>query len=367
MPFSRPGGRQPSYTDGHDYHHNNSYSSQQWPEQEMDFTRYANMDQTTLPTSIDTSTSMMTSDYFRPTISHKSSVPDMFNTGSFDFTDLVRMDSDTVSPLDMSSASSVRTSSVGNAPCLAYQNASNNGLLVEKICPLMAGDTDVCEPSKCGPDAPCMNFSSLPQIEDCASVPCMTPPEKTSTSRSSTRMRRPMHTARSSTQTSSTSIEDHKATVTRRPTGRTPIEKPLSKLDKKQRAKQAHSLVEKKYRENLNTKLQLLHNTLQTAQFGPNRYQHDAADSDLELDEEDSYDAPQTKTATRQDASNNKFRKSEVLDDAMAYVNQTEVEMRHMETEMIRLSDRVKLLEKLVRCEDCSLLKRMVTLQVQNT
>jgi len=50
----------------------------------------------------------------------------------------------------------------------------------------------------------------------------------------------------------------------------------------------------------------------------------------------------------------------------MNYVNQTEVEMRHMENEIHRLGERVRVLEKLVRCEDCSLLKQMVGLQVQN-
>jgi len=49
----------------------------------------------------------------------------------------------------------------------------------------------------------------------------------------------------------------------------------------------------------------------------------------------------------------------------MNYVNQTEVEMRHMENEIQRLGERVRVLEKLVRCEDCSLLKQMVNMQVQ--
>ena len=60
-----------------------------------------------------------------------------------------------------------------------------------------------------------------------------------------------------------------------------------------------------------------------------------------------------------------KVRKSDVLTEAMNYVNQTEVEMRHMENEIHRLGERVRVLEKLVRCDDCSVLKQMVSLQMQ--
>lgn len=60
-----------------------------------------------------------------------------------------------------------------------------------------------------------------------------------------------------------------------------------------------------------------------------------------------------------------KVRKSDVMTDAMNYVHQSEVEMRHMTDEITRLSERVMALEKLVKCEDCTLLKQMVRLQLQ--
>lgn len=123
-----------------------------------------------------------------------------------------------------------------------------------------------------------------------------------------------------------------------------------SKADAKQRAKQAHSLVERKYRENLNAKIAQLHNTLQSSHYGP------------KVAENDDSDDPNS-NVTPTNAS--KVRKSDVLTEAMNYVNQTEVEMRHMETEINRLSERVRVLEKLVRCEDCSVLKEMVNMQVQ--
>lgn len=123
-----------------------------------------------------------------------------------------------------------------------------------------------------------------------------------------------------------------------------------SKVDAKQRAKQAHSLVERKYRENLNAKIAQLHNTLQSSHYGPKTSMEDDSDN------------PSSLLAA---IPASKVRKSDVLTEAMNYVNQTEVEMRHMENEINRLSERVRVLEKLVRCEDCSLLKQMVNLQVQ--
>lgn len=136
-----------------------------------------------------------------------------------------------------------------------------------------------------------------------------------------------------------------------------------SKADAKQRAKQAHSLVERKYRENLNAKITQLHSTLQNSHYGP-RVGYD--DPSMGVDG-GRYEDPGTVGAAGAagNAANSKVRKSDVLTEAMNYVNQTEVEMRHMENEINRLTERVRILEKLVRCEDCSLLKQMVNLQVQ--
>jgi TolA-binding protein len=102
--------------------------------------------------------------------------------------------------------------------------------------------------------------------------------------------------------------------------------------------------------------MQLLHNTLQSAQYGTKR--EDAADSELDLDDD-------MESGFKASKSNPKFRKSDVLSDAMAYVNQTEVEMRHMENEIKRLSERNQTLEKMARCEDCRVLDSIVGLQVR--
>jgi len=57
-------------------------------------------------------------------------------------------------------------------------------------------------------------------------------------------------------------------------------------------------------------------------------------------------------------------RKSEVLQTAIDYVNQSQLEMRHMTNDINRLTARVKTLEKLVKCEDCNLLKGFNGLKV---
>jgi hypothetical protein len=46
--------------------------------------------------------------------------------------------------------------------------------------------------------------------------------------------------------------------------------------------------------------------------------------------------------------------------EAVDYVYQTEVELRHMADEIERLNTRVKQLEKLVNCDDCLLMKQLV-------
>ncbi|KAK5279177.1 hypothetical protein LTR40_008168 [Exophiala xenobiotica] len=253
----------------------------------------------------------------------------------------------------------------------------------------MLNDGSTMTTSLCGPDAPCMNFTTLPPIEECTSVPCITqttsPTETMITSDSVVPLhQRPSLGSRSSTaqstlRRSSASSNDNQIqsvplpprnsrAAAARKQARKSKPAPLaastiasdedeegqattkstapSKADAKQRAKQAHSLVERKYRENLNAKIAQLHNTLESSHYGPR------------ANEDDESDAPSVVPA-------NKVRKSDVLTEAMNYVNQTEVEMRHMENEIQRLADRVRVLEKLVRCEDCSLLKQMVNMQVQ--
>jgi hypothetical protein len=85
-------------------------------------------------------------------------------------------------------------------------------------------------------------------------------------------------------------------------------------------AKRAHSAVERRYRENLNSKITDLHRTLLATEFGSwSSNVEDVKLLDLKKDEW------------------GKIRKSDVLVNAMAYVHQSEIEMRHMSEEIRRL------------------------------
>ena len=316
----------------------------------------------------------------------------------------------------LSASDSVRTSApIDNLDPIDISIAARTDS-TEKLCPLIAGQVDRCQPSKCGPDAPCMNFTTLPPIEECTSVPCIRGsmlPDGTminndgmsvelhsrpsmSTRTSTATSSKSSNTRRSSSSTATTEdthpdvvpLPPRKSTTRRQTRASTkvipitaavlsdnedeedatlpekkPTSKPTapSKSDAKQRAKQAHSLVERKYRENLNAKIVQLHRTLQNSYYGPQ-----FRDRDEEFMEQNAGNANSNSNSARDSGlPASKARKSDVLTDAMNYVNQTEVEMRHMENEIYRLNERVRVLEKLVRCEDCSLLKQMVGLQVE--
>lgn len=100
-------------------------------------------------------------------------------------------------------------------------------------------------------------------------------------------------------------------------------------------AKTSHSIVERRYRENLNTKITQLDETLSGIRHP------DGQPGDSKIDEHP-----------------NKTSKAEVLTEAMRYVKQAELESeaRIKEIEFLRL--RVAALEKLVNCGDCNLLKQ---------
>jgi vacuolar-type H+-ATPase subunit D/Vma8 len=110
------------------------------------------------------------------------------------------------------------------------------------------------------------------------------------------------------------------------------------------RAKQAHSVIERRYRDNLNAKIAELHCTLETVSPSPNTMVEKST-----YPRHDAFAADQQRTP--------RIRKSDVMTDAINYVHQSEVSMRHMTDEIQRLTDRVNTLEKLVKCEDCVLLK----------
>ena len=348
-------------------------SLQGWHEHAMDFTNYSPFSDA----SVDFKT-VQDAPYLQPNRDSTSALQQVgspppsraYPTNDFGYSQVLSMDSDAPS-LDAS-----RTSSIATASTLSSSEAEMLAVdlppspIPEKMCPLIAGDIDSCQPSRCGPDAPCMNFTNLPPIEECTSVPCIS--SRTSENSHTTDVIRRYEHPMSRDQITSLSptrqslsperrpdsppqAKIPRATARRQPSSREG-DKSQSRLEARQRAKAAHSIVEKKYRENINTNLTLLHDTLQNARYGFKREEDIGSEFDFEAEIEISPKSTRT---------NLKFRKCDVLTDAMSYVNQTEVEMRHMENEIHRLNERVRMLERLVNFDDCSLSKDIVGLQVQ--
>ncbi|KIW32059.1 uncharacterized protein PV07_03633 [Cladophialophora immunda] len=115
------------------------------------------------------------------------------------------------------------------------------------------------------------------------------------------------------------------------------------------KAKFAHSVIERRYRDNLNGKMMQLHRVLLTAETSQTSpaSQFSAASS------------PTGPTLS------GRVRKSDIMSRAINYIHQSEVEIRHLDDEIKRLQDQVGVFQKLVNCDDCSVLKDMVQLGVQ--
>lgn len=156
------------------------------------------------------------------------------------------------------------------------------------LCPLLSGQVGQCNPSLCGPDAPCLQFVNanyVPPIEHCVPGPNLN--TRSMVRQHSTRSNTTsyegsvnvQHRQRSGTvsiaSTNPSTSDAQQLTPTeetketskglRHPTqdvSNTATKKGQGQATpnvRKSRARQAHSLVERKYRENLNAKIQELH------------------------------------------------------------------------------------------------------------
>jgi hypothetical protein len=208
----------------------------------------------------------------------------------------------------------------------------------EKVCPLLAGQALQCTPELCGPDAACLDFPTIPEIEDGISLPCVT--HKLSNSSKLAQRSQPAFVSLADTVRLRSSTSQSKRPT--RNSQQRPQRANSDNSDGKSVAKKAHSLVERRYRENLNGTIAQLHlallKTKRVTSIAPQ-------DQDGDLEE--------------QRRAFSKVRKSDVMLEAVEYVHQTEVELRHMADEIVLLNRRVRQLEKLVKCEDCLLMKQL--------
>ncbi|KAF2268254.1 hypothetical protein CC78DRAFT_540992 [Lojkania enalia] len=112
----------------------------------------------------------------------------------------------------------------------------------------------------------------------------------------------------------------------------------------KSRRRLPHNQVERKYRESLNTQLESLRRVVPSLQ----QNQRSCEDADIE-------DLP---TAS-------KPSKAVILASATAYIKQMEKEKKAMQDENTILRNRVKALQALVKCDDCSLMQYVMDLKIQ--
>jgi len=207
-----------------------------------------------------------------------------------------------------------------------------------------------CQPLQCnsqiyGREGPCLSVAALPEIEECGKAPRLSGsagaplPLDTTSARPSPRL-----SPLSKIQLAENQSQEPAIKRARR--GNSNSSSSEDESQSRIRSKQAHSVVERRYRNNLNGKILQLHRTLIAAEGAAK------------------YNGIQTELVSVSE-NRSRVRKSDILTDAMNYVHQTEVEMRHMADEIENLNARVRSLEKLVNCEDCALLKQMVQMQLQ--
>jgi hypothetical protein len=315
--------------------------------EERDFTTVPSDERSLAPTNqcFDSQAAMDTCDTLawmngpkEPSDDIYNSVPNMYQTGPFTLSDLSGMEPD-ATPSGRTSQSTSRSHSY-SMPESGQTGQPSLHSSIENICPLLAGQSSECTPQLCGPSAACLEFANMAEIEDCTSVPCIT--QESSDSPTGTQTNNPAALSNSDTGTRCSSTSHVKKPM-RNSQQRLQRTNP-NEADTKSYSKKAHSLVERRYRENLNNNIAELHLALlETKRLGRFAPQSQADDPE----------------ERRQALS--KVRKGDVLLDAVNYVHQTEVELRHMADEISLLSNRVRQLEKLVKCEDCALMKQLVS------
>jgi len=145
---------------------------------------------------------------------------------------------------------------------------------------------------------------------------------------------------------SASTTDEHTLKISSSPTK--PIDDHATTTHPTRQTKTSHCQVERKYRENLNTRFEILRRTIPSMQ--PQLTTKQLCDGgDVE------------------DLDNNviKPRKAEILSSATDYVKQLEELNSKMSSEIQFLRSRVKAIEKLINCEDCYLLNGIRDMRVE--
>ncbi|ETI22272.1 hypothetical protein G647_06345 [Cladophialophora carrionii CBS 160.54] len=118
-----------------------------------------------------------------------------------------------------------------------------------------------------------------------------------------------------------------------------------------QKAKHAHSIIERRYRDNLNGKMMQLHRVLlaaETTESSPMNGANpdDAAAVAVAFPQSVSLDETKAQAQTV-----GRVRKSDIMTRAINYIHRSEAQMRHMSGEVARLQDQIRVYQKLVEGE----------------
>jgi len=125
----------------------------------------------------------------------------------------------------------------------------------------------------------------------------------------------------------------------------TEVEGPHDGTQGTRRSRTAHSIIERKYRDNLSSKMTQLQQTLVvTGSFS----QEDSKSSD---------EAPALHVA--------KPRKSDILASTIDYIQHAEIDKRHMSEEIRLLRSQISAVKRVNRCEECSVVAQLRALQLQ--
>lgn len=111
------------------------------------------------------------------------------------------------------------------------------------------------------------------------------------------------------------------------------------------KAKHAHSIIERRYRDNLNGKMMLLHRVL------------------LDAEKNDLFRLKDASPGDQGHVATSRVRKSDIMTRAINYIHQSEAQLRHMSDQINRLQEQVRIYQKLVKCEDCKVLADVVPFQ----
>ena len=263
-----------------------------------------------------------------------NSLPAMYQASLFPPSELLEMEPDAIpSAHTNQSASRIQSYSM---PIERQAGQSSLASQSEKACPLLAGQNFKSTPRLCGSEAVCLEFSTIPEIEECVAEPCISQKPPSSLELPQTCQPAPL------------SIPH---TEFKKPTrnSRQRLQRTNSDdFDTKSHSKKAHLLVERRYRENLGGNIAQLHLAL----LKTKRASHSTPQDQNNDPEEDQQ-------------ALSKVHKSDVMLEAVDYVRRTEVELRHMADEIELLRTRVGQLEKLVKYEDCALMKQLVNVNLR--